>query len=153
MSNRPLPSGEAALELELAHLFVSPLMRLEKPRRTELGAAPLRAVVGGVSIDEHGWLFAWVAYLPATTPPPTLSVWPTARTGVRFDAVLPAASEVEVLGRVDTPQRAVARLSHHLDGLVRARINPDLEYLQRAVAAYRADLRERRDASARSGGT
>ena len=41
--------------------------------------------------------------------------------------------------------RAVARLSHHLSGIVQARINPDVDYLHRAVMAYRAELRARRD--------
>ena len=46
---------------------------------------------------------------------------------------------------MDTADRAVARLSHHLRGIVQARINPDVDYLHRAVMAYRAELRERRD--------
>ena len=146
MSNRPLPTGEAAFELELAHLFVTMPMRLDRPRRTELGARPLHAAaIAGVSIDTHGWLFAWVAYIPTVASAPSLSVWPAALTGTPFDAVLPAASELELLARVDTADRAVARLSHHLSMLVQTRINPDLEYLGRAVMAYRAELRARRD--------
>ena len=42
---------------------------------------PLRAAIAGVSIDERGWLFAWVAYLPTGASAPTLSVWPTAQIG------------------------------------------------------------------------
>jgi hypothetical protein len=145
MSNRPLPTGEAAFELELAHLFVTMPMRLDRPRRTELGARPLTAMIGGVSIDKHGWLFAWVAYVPNVASAPSLSVWPAAQTGAPFDAVLPAASDLQLLARVDTADRAVARLSHHLRGIVQARINPDVDYLHRAVMAYRAELRARRD--------
>jgi hypothetical protein len=145
MSNRPLPTGEAAFELELAHLFVTMPMRLDRPRRTELGARPLTAMIGGVSIDKHGWLFAWVAYVPNVASAPSLSVWPAAQTGAPFDAVLPAASDLQLLARVDTADRAVARLSHHLRGIVQARINPDVDYLHRAVTAYRAELRARRD--------
>lgn len=148
MSNRPLPTGDEALELELAHLFVSPPMRLETPRRTEHGMPPLRVLIGGVSIDKKGWLFAWVAYVQSAEDVPNLSVWPVAQTGGRFSSVLPAMSEVEVVGRVDTPARAVARLSHHLSSVARARIDPDIAYLDRAVAACRADLRRRRDQAA-----
>jgi len=149
MSNRPLPTGEAAFALELAHLFVTLPMRLDRPRRTELGARPLQAVIGGVSIDRHGWLFAWVAYIPTVASAPSLSVWPAALIGAPFDAVLPAASELELLARVDTAERAVARLSHHLSVLVQARINPDIEYLNRAVGAYRAERRAQRDRDSR----
>ena len=145
MSNRPLPTGEAAFELELAHLFVTLPMRLDRPRRTELGARPLTAVIGGVSIDKHGWLYAWVAYVPNVASTPSLSVWPTAQSATPFDAVLPAASDLELLARVDTADRGVARLSHHLSSIVQARINPDVDYLHRAVMAYRADVRARRD--------
>jgi hypothetical protein len=148
VSNRPLPTGDEALELELAHLFVSPAMRLETPRRTEHGMPPLRVLVGGVSIDNKGWLFAWVAYMPTPDDVPNLSVWPVAQTPVRFSSVLTATSEVEVAGRLDTPARAVARLSHHLSSIARARIDPDIDYLERAVAAYRAELRRRRDQAA-----
>lgn len=145
MSSRPLPTGEAAFALELAHLFVTMPMRLDKQRRTELGARPLQAVIGGVSIDRHGWLFAWVAYVPTVASAPSISVWPAAQTGAPFDAVLPAASDLEIVARVDTADRAVARLAHHLSVRVQARINPDVEYLHRAVMAYRAHLRELRD--------
>lgn len=145
MGNRPLPTGEAAFELALAHLFVTLPMRLDRPRSTELGARPLQAVIGGVSADTHGWLFAWVAYVPTVASAPALSVWPAAQTGSPFDAVLPAASDLELLARVDTGDRAVARLTHHLRMIVQARINPDMDYLNRAVAAYRAELRARRD--------
>jgi hypothetical protein len=148
MGNRPLPTGDEALALELAHLFVSAPMRLETPRRTEHGMPPLRVLIGGVSIDNKGWLYAWVAYVPSPEDVPSLSVWPVAQTGVRFSSVLSATSEVEVAGRVDTPARAVARLSHHLSTVARARIDPDVEYLDRAVAAYRAELRRRRDQAA-----
>jgi hypothetical protein len=148
MSNRPLPTGDEALELELAHLFVSPPMRLETPRRTEHGMPPLRVLIGGVSIDNKGWLFAWTAYMQSADDVPSLSVWPVAQTGVRFSSVVSATTEVEVVGRVDTPARAVARLSHHLSSVARARIDPDVGYLDRAVAAYRAELRRRRDQAA-----
>jgi hypothetical protein len=148
MSSRPLPTGDEALGLELAHLFVSPPMRLETPRRTEHGMPPLRVLVGGVSIDNKGWLFAWAAYMPSPDDVPSLSVWPVAQTGTRFSAVVSATTEVEVVGRVDTPARAVARLSHHLSSVARARIDPDIGYLDRAVAAYRAELRRRRDQAA-----
>ena len=148
MSNRPLPTGDEALALELAHLFVSAPMRLETPRRTDYGMPPLRVLIGGVSIDNRGWLYAWVAYVPSPDDVPSLSVWPVAQTGVRFSAVLSATSEVEVVGRVDTPTRAVARLTHHLSSVARARVDPDVEYLDRAVAAYRAELRRRRDQAA-----
>jgi hypothetical protein len=148
MSNRPLPTGDEALALELAHLFVGAPMRLETPRRTEHGMPPLRVLIGGVSIDNRGWLYAWVAYVPSPDDVPSLSVWPVAQTGVPFSAVLSATSEVEVVGRVDTPARAVARLTHHLSSVARARVDPDVEYLDRAVAAYRAELRRRRDQAA-----
>jgi hypothetical protein len=152
MSNRPLPTGDEALELELAHLFVSAPMRLETPRRTEHGMPPLRVLIGGVSIDNKGWLYSWVAYLASPDDVPSLSVWPVAQTGARFASVLSATAEVEVVGRVDTPARAVARLSHHLSSIARARIDPDVAYLDRAVAAYRAELRRRRDRAAAWGG-
>src|SRR5205823_10419198 len=113
MSNKPLPTGDEALALGLAHLFVSAPMRLEAPRCTEHGM-PLRVLVGGVSIDNKGWLYAWVAYVPSPDDVPELTVWPVAQVGVPFSAVLSATSEVEVVGRVDTPRRAVARLTHHL---------------------------------------
>jgi hypothetical protein len=148
MGNRPLPTGDEALELELAHLFVSPPMRLETPRRAEHGMPPLRVLIGGVSIDNKGWLYSWAAYVQSPDDVPSLSVWPVAQTGVRFASVLSATAEVEVVGRVDTPARAVARLSHHLSSIARARIDPDVAYLDRAVAAYRAELRRRRDRAA-----
>jgi hypothetical protein len=146
MSKKPLPAGDDALALELAHLFVSAPMRLETPRRTEHGMPPLRVLIGGVSIDNKGWLYAWVTYVPS------LTVWPVAHVGVPFSAVVSATSEVEVVGRVDTAARAVARLSHHISSVARARIDPDVEYLDRAVAAYRAELRRRRDRAAAWGG-
>jgi hypothetical protein len=152
MSNRPLPTGDEALELELAHLFVSPPMRLETPRRTEHGMPPLRVLIGGVSIDKKGWLFSWVAYMQSPDDVPSLSVWPVAHSGVRFSSLLSATAEVEVVGRVDTPARAVARLSHHLSSIARARVDPDVGYLDRAVVAYRAELRRRRDRAAAWGG-
>jgi hypothetical protein len=152
MSNKPLPTGDDALALELAHVFVSAPMRLETPRRTEHGMPPLRVLIGGVSIDNKGWLYAWVTYVPTPEDVPSLTVWPVAQVGVPFSAVVSATSEVEVVGRVDTPARAVARLSHHLSSVARARIDPDVEYLDRAVAAYRAELRRRRDRAAAWGG-
>jgi hypothetical protein len=152
VSTRPLPTGDEALELELGHLFVSAPMRLETPRRTEHGMPPLRVLFGGVSIDKKGWLFAWAAYVQSPQEVPSLSVWPVAQTGVRLSSVLSATSEVEVVARVDTPARAVARLSQHLSSVARARIDPDISYLERAVAAYRADLRRRRDQAAAWGG-
>src|SRR6185312_8823319 len=146
MSNKPLPTGDDALALELGHLYVSAPMRLETPRRTEHGMAPLRVLIGGVSIDDKGWLYAWVAYVP------TLMVWPRAQGSAPFSSVVSATSEIEVVGRVDTTARAVARLSHHLSSVARARIDPDVDYLDRAVAAYRAELRRRRDQAAAWGG-
>jgi hypothetical protein len=148
MSNKPLPTGDEALALELAHLFVSPAMRLETPRRTEYGMPPLRVLIGGVSIDQKGWLYAWVMYVPSAEDVPNMTVWPVAQVPVPFSSVVSATSEVEVVGRVDTPVRAVARLSHHISSVARARIDPDVEYLDRAVAAYRAELRRRRDQAA-----
>lgn len=148
MPDRPLPTGDAALELVLAHLFVSVPMRLDSPRPTQYGMPPSRAVIAGVSMDVHGWVFAWLAYLPSLTETPSISVWPTVRTPISFDAVLPAAAELELLARVDTSERALARLGHHLQDMVQARLNPDVEYLHRAVAAYRAELRARRDRAA-----
>jgi hypothetical protein len=145
MSPTPLPSGDAARELALAHLFVTMPMRLDKPRRNERGQQTAQAVIGGVSADQKGWLIAWVAYLRTTAEVPRLSVWPVALGGVAFDNVLPAAAELELLARVDTPERAVARLSHHLKPMVQARIDPDMEYLHRAVVSYRGDLRRERD--------
>jgi hypothetical protein len=68
--------------------------------------------------------------------------------GARFDIVLPAAAEVEVLVRVDTPERAVGRLAHHLENISMVRIDPDMEYLRRAAAAYRQELRQARDRAA-----
>ena len=152
MSNKPLPTGDDALALELGHLFVSAPMRLETPRRTEHGMPPLRVLIGGVSIDNKGWLYSWVTYVPTADDVPSLTVWPVAQVGVPFSAVVSATSEVEVVGRVDTAGRAVARLSHHLASVARARIEPDVEYLDRAVAAYRAELRRRRDQAAAWGG-
>jgi hypothetical protein len=148
MSARPLPSGDAARQLELSHLYVTEPIRLNTARPTALGQAPAQAALGGVSSDQKGWLFAWVAYLPSTADAPTLSVWPTVPVGARFDIVLPAAAEVEVLVRVDTPERAVGRLAHHLEDVSMVRINPDVEYLRRAVAAFRQELRRERDRAA-----
>jgi len=145
MPERPLPTGQAALDLELAHLFVSIPMRLDRPRRTEYGMPPLYDVFGGISVDKHGWLIVWVAYLPSAASAPHVSVWPTAQIGASFDAVLPATAELEVVARVDTAERAVARLRHHLAEIAQTRIDPDVEYLHRAVAAYRHELGERRN--------
>jgi hypothetical protein len=78
-------------------------------------------------------------------------VWPAAGRGVPFDVVLPAAAEVEVLARVDTPERAVGRLAHHLRDISMLQIDPDVDYLRRAVAAFRAELRRERDRTAGSG--
>ena len=122
------------------------------PRRTEQGLPPLGVLRGGVSIDTKGWLYAWVAYVPTADDVPTLMVWPRAQGSVPFSSVVSATSEVEVVGRVDTPARAVARLSHHVSSVARARIDPDVDYLDRAVAAYRAELRRRRDQAAAWGG-
>jgi len=148
MSATPLPSGDAARDLELSHLYVTTPIKLNTPRPTVLGRPPSRGAIGGVSSDRKGWLFAWVAYMPSAADAPALSVWPTVQRGARFDVVLPAAAEVEVLARVDTPERAVGRLAHHLRELTMATIDPDMDYLRRAVAAYRADLRRERDAAA-----
>lgn len=148
MSAHPLPSGDAARQLELSHLYVTEPIRLNAARRGPLGQAPARAALGGVSADRKGWLYSWVAYLPSTADAPTLSLWPTASVGARFDLVLPAAAEVEVLVRVDTPERAVGRLAHHLEDVSMVRIDPDMEYLRRAVAARRQELRRERDRAA-----
>jgi hypothetical protein len=148
MSAHPLPSGDAARQLQLSHLYVSSPIKLNTPRRTALGQAPARAALGGVSSDRKGWLYAWVAYLPSTADAPSLSVWPTVQVGARFDVVLPAAAEVEVLARVDTPERAVGRLAHHLGDVSMVRIDPDMEYLRRAVAACRQELRRERERAA-----
>jgi hypothetical protein len=145
MPERELPTGQAALDLTLAHLFVSMPMRLDRPRRTEYGMPPLHDVFGGISGDQHGWLIVWVAYLPSAASAPHMSVWPTAQVGASFDTVLPATAELEVVARVDTAERAAARLKHYLGGIAQTRIDPDIEYLHRAVAAYRHELRERRD--------
>lgn len=145
MSERELPTGQAALDLALAHLFVSMPMRLDRPRRTEYGMPPLYDVFGGISVDDRGWLIVWVAYIPSAASAPHMSVWPAAQSGVPFDTVLPATAELEVVARVDTAERAAARLKHHLAGIAQTRIDPDIEYLHRAAAAYRHELRERRD--------
>src|SRR6476661_8355347 len=84
MGNKPLPTGDDALALELGHLYVSAPMRLETPRRTEHGMPPLRVLIGGVSIDNKGWLYAWVAYVPSADDLPTLMVWPRAQGSVPF---------------------------------------------------------------------
>jgi hypothetical protein len=145
MSERELPTGQAALDLALAHLFVSMPMRLDRPRRTEYGMPPLYDVFGGISVDTRGWLIVWVAYLPSAASAPHISVWPAAQMGASFDTVLPATAELEVIARVDTAERAAARLRHYLAGIAQTRIDPDVEYLHRAAAAYRHELRERRD--------
>jgi hypothetical protein len=145
MSERPLPTGQAALDLALAHLFVSMPMRLDRPRPTEYGMPPLHDAFGGISVDKHGWLIVWVAYLPSAASAPHMSVWPTAQGGTPFDAVLPATAELEVVARVDTAERAVARLRHHMAGMAQTRIDPNVDYLHRAVSSYRHELRERRD--------
>src|SRR5947208_2465830 len=54
MSNKPLPTGDEALALELGHLFVSAPMRLETPRRTEHGMPPLRVALGGATGRARG---------------------------------------------------------------------------------------------------
>jgi hypothetical protein len=64
---------------------------------------------------------------------------------VSFDLMLPARAEVEVLARVDTPERAAGRLSRHLHAISMIRIDPDMEFLHRAVASYRAELKRERD--------
>jgi len=73
--------------------------------------------------------------------------------GVPFDVVLPAAAEVEVLVRIDTPERAVGRLAHHLHDISMVRIDPDVDYLRRAVAAYRHELRLERDRAGTEAGS
>jgi hypothetical protein len=108
----------------------------------------MHAAIGGVSINPKGWLFAWIPYVATTPDAPELSVWPAAGRGVPFDVVLPAAAEVEVLARVDTPERAVGRLAHHLRDISMLQIDPDVDYLRRAVAAFRAELRRERDRTA-----
>jgi hypothetical protein len=148
VSAPPLPTGDDARRLELVHLYVTAPLRLNAARRGPIGQAPARAAVGGVSCNTKGWLFAWVAYVETTADAPTLSVWPAVQRGVPFDLMLPATAEVEVLARVDTPERAVGRLSHHLHDLTMVRIDPDMDYLGRAVAAFRAELRRERDRAA-----
>jgi hypothetical protein len=145
MSDRPLPTGQAALDLQLAHLFVSMPMRLDRPRRTDHGMPPLYDVFGGISGDRRGWLLVWLAYLPSAASAPHMSVWPTVSVGASFDTVLPATAELEIIARVDTAERAAARLKHHLGGIAQTRIDPDIEYLRRAVAAYRHELGQRRE--------
>jgi hypothetical protein len=145
MPDRPLPTGQAALDLALAHLFVSLPMRLDRPRATQYGMPALHDVFGGISVDRHGWLLVWVAYLPSAASAPHMSVWPAVQDGIPFDAVLPATAELEIFARVDTAERAVARLKHHLRGIAQTRVDPDVEYLNRAVAAYRRELGERRN--------
>ena len=148
MSANALPTGDEARRLELAHLYVTAPVRMNTGRRGPPGQPSAHAAIGGVSCNDKGWLFAWVAYVATTTDAPTLSVWPTVQRGVPFDAVLPATAEVDVLARVDTPERAVGRLSHHLHDISIIRIEPDMDYLRRAVAAYRAELRRERDRAA-----
>jgi len=147
VSATPLPTGENARRLELTHLYVTAPLKLNAARRGPLGQPPARAAIGGVSCNAKGWLFAWVAYVESTADVPALSVWPTVR-GLSFDVVLPATAEVEILARVDTPERAVGRLAHHVHDISMVRINPDLDYLGRAVAAYRGELRRERDRAA-----
>ena len=145
MSPDALPSGDAARQLELSHLYVTTPIKLNAPRQAARGQPPARAAIGGISADRKGWLLAWIAYLPSTADAPSFSLWPTVPVGARFDLVLPAAAEVEVLVRVDTPDRAVGRLAHNLHEVSMVRITPDMDYLHRAVAAYRQDLRRERD--------
>jgi hypothetical protein len=144
----PLPTGDGARRLELTHLYVTAPVRLNAGRRGTPGRPPAHAAIGGVSCNAKGWLFAWVAYVESTADAPTLSVWPTVQRGLAFDVVLPAAAEVEILARVDTPERAAGRLSHHLHEISMVRIDPDMDYLRRAVAAYRSELRRERDRAA-----
>jgi hypothetical protein len=148
MSASPLPTGDAAWRLELAHLYVTTPVRLNTARPSAAGQAPAHAAVGGVSCDRKGWLFAWVAYVPSTADAPTVSVWPVVQRGGSFDVTLPGSADLEVLARTDTPERAVGRLARHLESLSMARIVPDIDYLRRAVAAYRAELRRERDRAA-----
>jgi hypothetical protein len=147
VSATPLPAGDDARRLELTHLYVTTPLRLNAGRRGPPGQPPAHAAIGGVSCNTKGWLFAWVAYVASTADVPTMSVWPTAR-GVSFDVVLPATAEVEILARVDTPERAVGRLAHHVHDISMVKIDPDLDYLGRAVAAYRGELRRERDRAA-----
>ena len=148
MSATPLPTGDDARLLELSHLYVTAPVRLNSGRRGPPGQPPAYAAIGGVSCDRKGWLFAWVAYVASTADAPALSVWPAVLRGVPLDAMLPAAADVEVLARVDTPERAVGRLAHHLHAISMVQIDPDVDYLRRAVAAYRAELRRERDRAA-----
>jgi hypothetical protein len=147
VSASPLPEGDDARQLELAHLYVTTPVKLNAGRRGPTGLEPAFAAVGGVSSDRKGWLFAWVAYVASASEAPGFSVWPAVQ-GVAFDLMLPASAEVEVLARVDTPERAVGRLAHHLHDISMVRIDPDVDYLRRAVAAYRAELRRERDRAA-----
>jgi hypothetical protein len=145
MSANPLPTGDAARRLELVHLYVTAPIRLTEERPSAAGQAPAHAALGGVSCDRQGWLVAWVVYVPSTADVPTPSLWPVVRHGVCVDVVLPPTAEFEVLARTDTPKRAVSRLARHLESLSVMRIDPDIDYLERAAAAYRADLRRERD--------
>jgi hypothetical protein len=145
VSANPLPTGDDARRLELVHLFVTAPLRLNAARRGPPGQTPARAAVGGVSCNTKGWLVSWVAYVESTADVPAFSVYPAMQRGVSFDLMLPATAEVEVLARVDTPERAVGRLSHQLHSLTMVRIDPDMDYLGRAVAAYRGELRRQRD--------
>jgi hypothetical protein len=148
VSASPLPSGDDARRLELSHLYLTAPVRLNAGRRGAPGLPALHAAIGGVSIDLKGWLFAWMAYVETAADVPGLSVWPAAGRGVPFDPVLPADAEVEVLARVDTPERAVGRLARHLQDVAMLRIEPDIDYLRRAVAAFRAERRRERDRAA-----
>jgi hypothetical protein len=153
VSAKPLPSGDDARRLELSHLYLTAAIKLNTARRTSPGQPPFRGAIGGISIDRKGWLFAWAAYVATTADVPELSVWPAAQRGVPFDVVLPAAAEVEVLVRIDTPERAVGRLAHHLHDISMVRIDPDVDYLRRAVAAYRHELRLERDRAGTEAGS
>jgi hypothetical protein len=152
VSAPPLPEGDDARRLELAHLYVTAPVRLNAGRRGPPGQPPAHVAIGGVSSDRKGWLFAWVAYVASVSDAPAFSVWPTVQRGVPFDVMLPASAEVEILARVDTPERAVGRLSYHLHDVSMVRIDPDMDYLGRAVAAYRGELRRERDRAAAEGG-
>ena len=116
MSASPLPSGDDARRLELSHLYLTAPVRLNTGRLGPPGQPAMHAAIGGVSISRKGWLFAWIAYVAATSDAPELSVWPAAGRGVPFDVVLPAAAEVDH-SAPRVCDRADGRRGRGVDGL------------------------------------
>jgi hypothetical protein len=147
VSASPLPSGDDARRLELSHLYLPAPVRLNTGRLGPPGQPAMHAAIGGVSIDAR--LALRLDRLRRGDLGRTGAQRLAGRgAGVPFDVVLPAAAEVEVLARVDTPERAVGRLAHHLRDISMLQIDPDVDYLRRAVAAVRAELRRERDRTA-----